>query len=427
MKAILVVVGDEILLGQVVDTNASYLGQAFAASGLELVSKWTVRDREEEILEVLHLAMSKADLIVFSGGLGPTSDDLTKPLLTKALGGHLVRNQKVENAIKTWFEARGLEPGPMNLAQADLPDNCTLLNNPLGTAQGMLWLHHGVHVAALPGVPYEFKHIVDQELIPYLKTTGLLRPMVHHTLMVAGLVESSIARILKAWETKWRPEGIRLAYLPRPGLVRLRLSLYANECDESLDFVLAAIQGRVQLAAQEIKDLLEGYVYGENELSLEECIGLILKRKSQKIFFAESCTGGALTARLVRVAGASDYVFGGVVAYTNELKVNFLGVKEEVIIAQGAVSTEVVAAMAQGAALRYGTDYAVAISGIAGPSGGSVDKPVGLVCFGIQGPQGTYAYHRSLGAGRELVIERAVMTAMFLLWRVLIDQPVMDS
>ncbi|MFM7179284.1 MAG: competence/damage-inducible protein A, partial [Bacteroidota bacterium] len=211
MKAILVVVGDEILLGQVVDTNASYLGQAFAAAGLELVSKWTVRDREDEMLEALKLGMAKADLVVFSGGLGPTSDDLTKPLLTQAMGGRLVRNLEVQKAIQAWFEARGREPGPMNLAQADLPDNCTLLHNPLGTAQGMLWLQHGVYVAALPGVPYEFKYLVDQELIPHLKTTGLLRPMVHHTLMVAGLVESSIARILKNWESQWRPEGIRLA------------------------------------------------------------------------------------------------------------------------------------------------------------------------------------------------------------------------
>ncbi|MEY3574761.1 MAG: hypothetical protein RLZZ617_1359 [Bacteroidota bacterium] len=427
MKAILLVVGDEILLGQVVDTNASYLGQAFAAAGLELVSKWTVRDREDEMLEALKLAMAKADLVVFSGGLGPTSDDLTKPLLTQAMGGRLVRNLEVQKAIQAWFEARGREPGPMNLAQADLPDNCTLLHNPLGTAQGMLWLQHGVYVAALPGVPYEFKHLVDHELIPHLKTTGLLRPMVHHTLMVAGLVESSIARILKNWESQWRPEGIRLAYLPRPGLVRLRLSMYAHESKSGSGTTLAGLQEHVQVAAQAIKALLEGYVYGENELSLEECIGLILRDKGQKIFLAESCTGGALSARLVRVAGASEVVVGGLVAYSNELKVEALGVDRKLILEHGAVSTEVVAAMAQGAALRYHADYSVAISGIAGPSGGTVDKPVGLVCFGIHSPEGTFTYRRSLGEGRELVIERAVMTAMFLLWRVLIGQPVQDS
>ena len=427
MKAILVVVGDEILLGQVVDTNASYLGQAFAAAGLELVSKWTVRDREEEILEALQVAMAKADLVVFSGGLGPTSDDLTKPLLTQALGGRLVRNLEIEAAIQAWFEARGREAGPMNLAQADLPDNCTLLHNPLGTAQGMLWLHQGVYIAALPGVPYEFKHLVDQELIPYLKNTGLLRPMVHHTLMVAGMVESSIARILKIWETKWKPEGIRLAYLPRPGLVRLRLSLYAHESGHGSGTSLAVMQERVQVAAQEIKELLKGYVYGENELSLEECIGLILKKKGHKIFLAESCTGGSLSARLVKVAGASDYILGGLVAYSNELKVEGLGVKPELIMEHGAVSTEVVGAMARGAALRYRSDYSVAISGIAGPSGGSVDKPVGSVCFGIHGPEGTFTYHRRLGEGRELVIERAVMTTLFLLWRVLVGEPVQDS
>lgn len=445
MKAILVVVGDEILLGQVVDTNAAYLGQAFAAAGLELVAKWTVRDREEEILEALNLAISKADLVIFSGGLGPTSDDLTKPLLTKAMGGHLIRNQETEQAIRAWFKARGREAGSMNLAQADLPDNCTLLHNPLGTAQGMLWLHNGVYIAALPGVPYEFKHLIDEELIPYLKAQGLVQPMVHHTLMVAGLVESSIARKLVLWEAKWRAEGIRLAYLPRPGLVRLRLSLYADSDHRSSSLLvhpervdtaprfpkgiqsdLAGMRDRVELAAQEIKDCLEGYVYGENELSLEECIGLILRKKSQRIFFAESCTGGALSARFVRVAGASDYVLGGMVAYANDLKVSALGVSEQLITRYGAVSTEVVGGMAQGAVLRYQTDYAVAITGIAGPSGGSLDKPVGLVCFGIHGPEGTFTYRRSLGEGRELIIERAVMTAMFLFWRVLIGQPVAE-
>jgi nicotinamide-nucleotide amidase len=456
MKAILVVVGDEILLGQVVDTNAAHLGQAFAAEGLELVSKWTVRDREDEMLEALRMATARADLVIFSGGLGPTSDDLTKPLLTREMGGRLVRNQKVEQGIRSWFKARGGEPGPMNLAQADLPDNCTLLHNPLGTAQGMMWIHEGVHVVALPGVPYEFKHLVDRELIPYLKAQGLVQPMVHHTLMVAGLVESFIARQLTAWESKWRAEGIRLAYLPRPGLVRLRLSLYvpdgymeslrdAGDKSSSVPDVmssghngntsgharmsaaLAGMRDRVGLAAREIRETLHGYVYGENELSLEECIGLILKRKGQNIFFAESCTGGSLNARFVRVAGASGYVLGGMVAYSNELKVNALGVSQPLIDQHGAVSVQVVESMAQGAVHKFGSDYAVAISGIAGPTGGSVDKPVGLVCFGIHGPEGTFTYRRWLGEGRELIIERAVMMAMFLLWRIMIGLPVEES
>lgn len=442
MKAILVVVGDEILLGQVVDTNAAYLGQAFAVAGLELVSKWTVRDREDEMLEALHLAMDRADLVIFSGGLGPTSDDLTKPLLTKEMCGRLVRNLEVEHGIRSWFKARGREPGPMNLAQADLPDNCTLLHNPLGTAQGMLWIRRGVYVVALPGVPYEFRHLVDHELIPYLKGQGLVQPMVHYTLMVAGLVESSIARQLTAWESKWRTEGIRLAYLPRPGLVRLRLSLYApdgfmapvtgthdgiSSGQDGISDTLAGMRERVVSAAREIQELLKGYVYGENELSLEECIGLILKGKAQNIFFAESCTGGSLCARFVRVAGASDYVRGGMVAYSNELKVNTLDVSQSIIDKYGAVSVQVVEAMARGAAGKFHSDYALSISGIAGPTGGSADKPVGLVCFAIHGPEGTYTYQRSLGEGRELIIERAVMMAMFLLWRVMVGLPVEES
>jgi nicotinamide-nucleotide amidase len=445
MKVIFVVVGDEILLGQVVDTNAAYLGQAFATEGLELVSKWTVRDREDEMLDALHRAMSKADLVVFSGGLGPTSDDLTKPLLTKAMGGHLRRNFEVESGIRAWFKARGREPGPLNLAQADLPDNCTLLHNPLGTAQGMLWQYNEVFVAALPGVPYEFKYLVDKELIPYMKDKGLVRPMVHHTLMVARLTD---------WELKWRSEGIRLAYLPRPGLVRLRLSLYANSEKKSAGSManptpspdalpawtdaaqdqrlgsttdLESMRHRVVVASKEIKDRLEGHVYGENELSLEECIGLILKDKNQKVFFAESCTGGALSARFIRVPGASNYVHGGLVAYANELKVTELGVTKSMLDAHGAVSTQVVGCMAREAVRRYGTTYAVAISGIAGPEGGSLDKPVGLICLGIHGPEGTLTYRRSLGENRELIIERAVMTAMFLFWRLLVGQPVLDE
>ncbi len=432
MKALFVAIGDELLLGQVVDTNAAFLGQVFARHGVELVAKWTVRDRENEILEALERARATCDLVVLSGGLGPTSDDLTKPLLAKYFGANLVRHRDIEDRIRNWFRARGREPGPLNLAQADLPDNCRLLENPLGTAQGMWWDRDGGIVVALPGVPYEFKHLVEQELLPRLEQSNLLQPMVHRTLMVAGLVESSIARLLTGWEQKWKPRGLMLAYLPRPGLVRLRISLYRKEPEgglenQSKESLLQAMNLSVAEAATEIMEVLQGYVYGENELSLEEAVGAKLKIEGKMLALAESCTGGALSARVVRVPGCSAYYRGAVMAYDNRLKQDLLGVHPTVLEQEGAVSEAVVATMATEAALRLGADYAVAISGIAGPEGGSEFKPVGTVCLGIHGPEGTRTYRRSLGTGRELVIERAVMLALFLLWRVLAGMPVLDS
>jgi len=426
MKAVYIVVGDEVLLGQVVDTNAAFLGQVFGAEGIELICKWTVRDRENEILDALSRAQGMADLVVLSGGLGPTSDDLTKPILTEYFGGKLIRDIEVEQQINDWFRARGREPGPMNLAQADLPDNAQRLNNPLGTAQGMLWQKNGVFTVALPGVPYEFQHLIQHELIPWAKSTGLLRPMVHRTLMTAGLVESSIAKKLTDWELRWKKSGIRLAYLPRPGVVRLRLSAYPDEWvagGAELGWS-ETLEGRVNQAAEEIRELLPGYVYGENEEGLEARIGALLVQSGLRVGLAESCTGGALSARLLKVPGASAYVRGALVAYHNDLKTELLGVKPQDLMNTGAVSEPVVRTMAAEACRLLGCDYAVAISGIAGPDGGSIDKPVGTVYFGIHGPGFSRVYRRSLGVGRDLVIERAVMMAMFLLWRLLSGQAV---
>lgn len=429
MKAVYIVIGDEVLLGQVVDTNAAYLGQVFAAEGIELLCKWTIRDREADILDAVNRAQDLAELVVVSGGLGPTSDDLTKPLLTQYFGGKLVRNLDVEQQINEWFRARGREPGPMNLAQADLPDNAHCMHNPLGTAQGMMWQHNGVTTVALPGVPYEFKHLIQNELIPWAKASGRLRPMVHHTLMTAGLVESTIAKRLTDWELKWKQFGLRLAYLPRPGVVRLRLSAYPDEASNRLlhDDIPMDLQERVQRAAKEIGIALQGHVYGENELSLEACLGQLLIQAGKKIGLAESCTGGALAARLLQVPGASAYVRGGVIAYDNRIKTDLLAVKPEDLTLEGAVSSTVVRTMAQEACRLLHCDYAVAISGIAGPDGGSPEKPVGTVFFGIHGPEGTLVYQRSLGEGRPLVVERAVMMAMFLLWRILIGQALPDE
>jgi len=422
MKAVYIVIGDEVLLGQVVDTNAAYLGQVFGAAGIELLCKWTVRDREEEILEAVNRAQGLAELVVVSGGLGPTSDDLTKPLLTQYFGGKLVRDIEVEQQINQWFLARGREPGPMNLAQADLPDNAQRLHNPLGTAQGMMWQKNGVTTVALPGVPYEFKHLIQHELIPWAQASGRLRPMVHYTLMTAGLVESTIAKKLIDWELKWKNYGIRLAYLPRPGVVRLRLSAYPDEAKHGLleERIPMDLTERVEQAAQEIRDQLQGYVYGDQELGLEACLGQLLRHSGKKLGLAESCTGGALAARLLQVPGASAYIQGGIVAYDNQIKRDLLSVHPLDLESEGAVSAPVVRAMAQEACRILHCDYAIAISGIAGPDGGSPEKPVGTVFFGLHGPEGTRVYQRSLGEGRALVVERAVMMAMFLLWRVLV-------
>lgn len=411
MRAEIITIGDEILIGQIVDTNSAWLGQQLNAVGVAVVQITSIGDEATAIVNALELAQTRAELILLTGGLGPTKDDITKHTLANYFGSKLVRNESVYSRLEAWFSRRGRVMNALNARQADLPDNAEILENALGTAQGMLWRRGDKWILSMPGVPYEMKWIVSNQLLPLLIARIELPVIRHLTLMTSGLVESAIAEKIAAVEAAL-PAHIKLAYLPRPGIVRLRLSgrgLHAHELENDL-----------QAAAQSIRDILGHHVYGEQELTLEEAIGRQLLAKNQKLALAESCTGGHIAQLITAIPGCSAYFNGGVVSYSNEAKMHMLGVQAKTLEQYGAVSEETVREMAAGARQCFQTDYAIAVSGIAGPGGGSDEKPVGTVWIAVAGPGQVHARLYQMGEERSLNIERAAMQSLYLLWKMLV-------
>jgi len=411
MKAEIITIGDEILIGQIIDTNSAWLGSELSKIGVQVVQISSVSDQEQAIVSALDLAKTRASLILITGGLGPTKDDVTKHTLAKYFNSTLVTNEEVLSRLRAWFEQRGRTMSLMNAQQADLPNNCEILRNELGTAQGMLWRDEHHWILSMPGVPYEMKYIVSNELLPLLRRDVDLPVIVHRTLMTCGMVESQIAASIEDVENEL-PSHIKLAYLPRPGIVRLRLSGKGTE--------RAALVDEMTQFEEKIKAILGHHVYGFDDESLEEAIGKQLIAKNATMGTAESCTGGTIASQITRVAGASSYFHGSVVSYHNHVKVKQLGVSTHDIEAQGAVSETVVRSMALGLKEKLQVDYAVAVSGIAGPTGGSEAKPVGTVWIAVAGPHETITRSYNFGNERSLNIERASMTALYLLWKMLV-------
>lgn len=410
MRAEVITIGDEILIGQIVDTNSAWLGTRLNEIGIEVVQITSVSDKQASIVEAVSRAQQRAQLVLITGGLGPTNDDITKHTLTALFGGKLVTNIEVLKKLKDWFEKRGREISNLNARQADLPDNCEILENALGTAQGMLWRIDGTLILSMPGVPYEMKSIVSNELIPLLKKEFELPVILHRTIMTCGIVESRIAEKIAAIEASL-PEHIKLAYLPRPGIVRLRLSARGSS--------RSALEQDVAIHEHRIVTLLEHHVFGYDDELLEAAIGNKLKAEGSFLATAESCTGGTISALITSIPGASKYFEGGVISYTNALKIDLLGVQPATLAQYGAVSEAVVEEMALGVKKRLNSTYSIAVSGIAGPDGGTADKPVGTVCIAVSGPRETFVKTYNFGTERSLNIERASMTALYLLWKML--------
>lgn len=411
MRAEIITIGDEILIGQIVDTNSAWLGAELSKIGIQVVQISSVSDEAGAIVSALDLAKTRASLILMTGGLGPTKDDITKHTLARYFGSQLVTNEEVLSRLRSWFEQRGRTMSLMNAQQADLPDNCEILRNELGTAQGMLWRNVNHWVLSMPGVPYEMKNIVSNQLLPLLQKEIQLPVIVHRTLMTCGMVESHIAAAIASVEEEM-PEYIKLAYLPRPGIVRLRLSGRGIN-REHLVREIAVYEAK-------IKNLLGHHVYGYDEESLEEAIGKQLNQKNATVGTAESCTGGTIASLLTRIPGASSYFQGSLVCYANDVKTQQLQVSPSAIEQHGAVSETVVTSMAHGLKSLMHVDYAIAVSGIAGPGGGTESKPVGTVWIAVSGPNDTIARAYNFGNERSLNIERASMMALYLLWKMLV-------
>ena len=377
VTAEIIAIGDELLYGQIMDTNSHWISQELDAVGVRVVRKTTVGDNRTDILTAFEEASKRANLILITGGLGPTQDDLTKPLLAEYFGCEIVEVPEAVAAVSAYFTRRGREMTRLNILQGHLPTCCTYVPNEVGTAPGMWFEQKGCYWMSMPGVPHEMKKLVKDFVLPKLSQVFDLPVIYHKLIKTAGIGESWLADLIKDWENAL-PSHIRLAYLPSLGHVKLRLTafgqdkkLLATEVDQQIHYVLP---------------LISSYVYGYDEETLETAIGKLLKNAGKTLALAESCSGGYISHLITTVPGSSNYLRGTVVPYHNDLKEQVLGVSSATLAQHGAVSEETVREMAAGVKKLFGADFALASSGIAGPDGGTPDKPVGTVWIACAGP-----------------------------------------
>jgi len=379
MKTEIITIGDELLIGQVIDTNSAWIATKLNEAGIHVHQITSVSDNEEHIIEALKNATQRADIILMTGGLGPTNDDITKLTLCKYFNVGLRFDPEVYKDVEHIFAIRGRAVTEVNRKQAEIPENCIALRNKNGTAPGMWFDANGKIYISMPGVPYEMKGIMEEEAIPRLKKKFTLPVIVHRNVLTIGIGESALAEKIAAWENSLAQNGIKLAYLPSVGMVRLRLSTTGT--DRSL------LEKTVQKKIAELQKLVGEYIYGYETDTLEEIVGKLLKERGETVSLAESCTGGYISYLITSIAGSSDYYQGSVIAYSYNIKTMQLDVDKEVLNARGAVSQEIVEQMASSVKKKFNTDYSIAVSGIAGPGGGTPEKPVGLVWIAIATPQ----------------------------------------
>lgn len=403
MKAEIISIGDELLIGQVVNTNASWMAEQLNLAGIQVVRITTISDQEQDILTALEDASARAKVILLTGGLGPTRDDITKHSLCTWFGTRLVFHKpSFENAERI-FRERGKKITAINRAQAEIPENCTPIQNDNGTAPGMWFERDGTTYVSLPGVPYEMKAMVRNHILPALAKRKNGHYIVYKMILTQGVGESFLSELISEWELAL-PENIKLAYLPQPGIVRLRLTATGPDREE--------LGRQLRQKTDELLGLIPDLVFGFGEETLEENVGKLLKKKACSLSTAESCTGGYIAHLITSIAGSSEYFTGSVVAYDNAIKTGVLGVNEDTITSHGAVSEQTVVEMAEGIRKKFGTDYSIAVSGVAGPGGGSDQKPVGTTWIAIAGPQQNFVRKYLFGNNRERNIRVAAVTAL---------------
>lgn len=406
MRAEIITIGDEILIGQIVDTNAAYIAQRLNAVGFVVSERSSVGDRAEQIVRSVEESIERSDVVITTGGLGPTKDDITKTTLAKMFGGGMRIDKRVEEHVREMLAARNIAFNELNRSQAMVPESCKVLFNAHGTAPGMWFEREGKVVISLPGVPFEMRHLMEDEVLPRLKERFDLRQIVHRTLITSGLAESMLAERIAEWEEAL-PEYLRLAYLPSPNIVRLRLSAY--EVDG------ATVEQEIEQQFKKLEALIPTHIVGYEGATVQEMVHNMLIENGKTLAVAESCTGGSISSKFTAMAGASAYFLCGVTAYANEAKRDLLGVDASLLEKYGAVSEQVARAMAEGVRRISGADYAVATTGIAGPTGGSPEKPVGTVWFAVASERGTEAMMRNSGTDRGQIIDRATAYAIELL------------
>jgi len=413
MTAEIITIGDEILIGQIIDTNSAWMAQQLNQLGIELVQVSSVADKAEAISRAFELAITRADIILCTGGLGPTKDDVTKQTLAKYFDTFLRRDDGVLQHVTDIFRKFNKPMLEVNNKQADVLANAEVLHNETGTAPGM-WIHEKEKIyVILPGVPSEMKYLMTNEVLPRLQRLSGMQAIVHQSMLTAGIGESFLAEMLEGIEAALPPH-IHLAYLPKYGQVRLRLT-GIGEDKESL-------QEEVSMYTLRIMSIAQPYVVDVGDILLEQKILDMMKADELSLVTAESCTGGYIGHLLTSLPGSSAVYKGGAVSYSNELKVKLLGVKPETLEKFGAVSEQVALEMALGAQKEFQADYSVAVTGIAGPDGGTVEKPVGTVWIAVAGKQGVKAKLFNFGKVRIPNIERSAANALVMLFYLLKDE-----
>jgi len=405
MKAEIITIGDEILIGQIVDSNSAYIGQELNKTGISVTQITTVSDDKDKILKSIAEAEKRADLIILTGGLGPTKDDITKKTIAEYFNDELVFNQDVYNHVKELLSGRGITMNELNSKQAYVPTTCKVLFNDVGTAPGMLFEKNNKIYFSTPGVPFEMKFLITERLIPYLKEKFTFDSIIHKVVMTQGIPESHLAKLIEDWENNL-PKEIKLAYLPQPGLVRLRLSAQGEK-----EYLTKLIEKEID----KLNKIIPEAIFGYDEEKIEFSVFNLLKEKGKTMSTAESCTGGNISALITSISGSSEIYKGTVVSYANEIKENVLGVKLETLEKYGAVSQQVVEEMVKGVLKLMQTDYAIAVSGIAGPTGGTEEKPVGTTWIAVGSKDKIISEKYLFGEERSRNIRRASVTALNIL------------
>lgn len=421
-QASICTIGDEILIGQIVDTNSSRISQALNSLGIRVTRMLSIGDDHQTIVRALEGELERNEIVIVTGGLGPTKDDITKKALADLSGamGWKTDERQLE-IIRHILSARGIEALDINLAQASVPDTCEVIPNRKGTAPVMVFRYpeerfgHKASLYSLPGVPFEAIGALE-DILTDIKAHHTVTDIYHKTIMTFGLPESVLAKTIEDWENSL-PSDMHLAYLPNPVTgVRLRLSIYGGVREEE--------EKRIEAEIARLRPILGEAMYSDHDDTLQECIGRLLRQTGKTVSAAESCTGGTISALFTGIAGSSEYYLGSVTSYANSVKTGVLGVSPEIIETHGAVSSECVAAMAEGVRKLTGSDYSVATSGIAGPGGGSDSKPVGLVWIGVSSEAGTETFSCTFKGDRKRNMERFASSALDILRRKILRESI---
>ncbi len=396
-------IGDELLYGQTLDTNAHWISHKLDEYNIKVFQRTTIGDDADQILNAFATAAERVDIVLITGGLGPTKDDLTKPLLAKYFGVGMVHHEEVLRDITLLFAKASREVTALNAQQAELPANCEKITNPVGTAPGMWFYENNTVFVAMPGVPYEMKSIMTESILPKLHEMFSKGVLHHHIIKTIGITESSLSDLIEDWEVNL-PKHIKLAYLPTKGQVKLRLTGSGDD--------LNTLKQEIDALQMAIMPKIAKYVYGFGADSLEGVIGQLLNKNNLTLATAESCTGGYLAHMITSVPGSSRYFKGSVIAYSNEVKTAQLGVSTEDLKQQGAVSEKVAKAMAEGVRKALNTDIAIATTGIAGPDGGTIEKPVGTVWIAYSDKHKTLAKKFNFSRDRTFIVHWSALAAL---------------